>query len=75
VVTDPKKVLLALNWVIKEMEPAYKILAKVGLRQYHVLQCARPHQASGTGPDGIGGALPGAKEMEADGETKLLMNR
>lgn len=32
VVTDPKKVLLALRWVIKEMEDRYKILAKVGLR-------------------------------------------
>lgn len=32
VVTDPKKVLLALRWVIKEMEDRYKILAKVGMR-------------------------------------------
>lgn len=32
VVTDPKKVLLALRWVIDEMELRYKIFAKVGLR-------------------------------------------
>jgi DNA segregation ATPase FtsK/SpoIIIE, S-DNA-T family len=32
VVTDPKKVLMALRWVIQEMENRYKILAKVGLR-------------------------------------------
>jgi DNA segregation ATPase FtsK/SpoIIIE, S-DNA-T family len=32
VVTDPKKVLLALKWVIKEMDDRYKILAKVGMR-------------------------------------------
>lgn len=32
VVTEPKKVLLALNWVINEMEKRYQILAKVGVR-------------------------------------------
>ena len=32
VVTDPKKVLLALRWVIDEMELRYKIFAKVGVR-------------------------------------------
>ena len=32
VVVDPKKVLVALNWVIKEMEKRYRILAKTGVR-------------------------------------------
>jgi DNA segregation ATPase FtsK/SpoIIIE, S-DNA-T family len=32
VVTDPKKVLLALRWVVNEMENRYKIFAKVGVR-------------------------------------------
>ena len=32
VVTDPKKVLLALRWVIDEMEKRYKIFAKAGAR-------------------------------------------
>ncbi|MGA8660383.1 MAG: DNA translocase FtsK [Chthoniobacterales bacterium] len=32
VVTDPKKVLLALRWVINEMENRYRIFAKVGVR-------------------------------------------
>ena len=32
VVTDPKKVLLALRWVIEEMELRYRIFAKVGVR-------------------------------------------
>lgn len=35
VVTDPKKVLLALKWIIKEMEDRYKILAKCGVRNIH----------------------------------------
>src|SRR5437762_3011269 len=32
VVTDPKKVLLALRWLIDEMEQRYKIFARVGVR-------------------------------------------
>jgi S-DNA-T family DNA segregation ATPase FtsK/SpoIIIE len=32
IVTDPKKVLLALRWLIDEMERRYKIFAKVGVR-------------------------------------------
>ena len=32
VVTDPKKVLLALRWVIDEMELRYRIFAKAGVR-------------------------------------------
>ncbi len=32
VVTDPKKVILALRWIINEMEKRYQIFAKVGVR-------------------------------------------
>jgi S-DNA-T family DNA segregation ATPase FtsK/SpoIIIE len=32
VVTDPKKVLLALRWVVSEMEKRYRIFAHVGVR-------------------------------------------
>jgi S-DNA-T family DNA segregation ATPase FtsK/SpoIIIE len=41
VVTDPKKVLLALRWVIDEMELRYKIFAKVGVRNVATFN-ARP---------------------------------
>ena len=34
VVTDPKKVLLALRWVINEMERRYKVFAKYGSRNF-----------------------------------------
>ncbi len=30
--TDPKKVLLALRWVVDEMEQRYQIFAKTGVR-------------------------------------------
>ena len=32
VVTDPKKVLLALRWAVDEMEKRYAIFAKTGVR-------------------------------------------
>ena len=32
VVNDPKKVILALRWVVNEMEKRYQIFAKVGVR-------------------------------------------
>ena len=32
VVTDPKKVILALRWVVNDMEKRYQIFAKVGVR-------------------------------------------
>ncbi|MEO7317589.1 MAG: DNA translocase FtsK 4TM domain-containing protein [Chthoniobacteraceae bacterium] len=32
VVTDPKKVLLALRWAVEEMDKRYEIFAKVGVR-------------------------------------------
>ena len=32
VVTDPKKVVLALRWVVNEMEKRYQIFAKAGVR-------------------------------------------
>ncbi|HUL51351.1 MAG TPA: DNA translocase FtsK [Candidatus Nitrosotalea sp.] len=32
VVTDPKKVILALRWVVSEMDKRYQIFAKVGVR-------------------------------------------
>ena len=34
VVTDPKKVILALRWVVKEMERRYELFAKVGKRNF-----------------------------------------
>jgi S-DNA-T family DNA segregation ATPase FtsK/SpoIIIE len=53
VVTDPKKVLLALRWVIDEMEKRYKIFAKAGVRNILGFN-ARPKKKVGTGGAGPG---------------------
>ncbi len=41
VVTDPKKVILALRWVVNEMEKRYQIFARVGVRNINSFN-ARP---------------------------------
>ncbi len=56
VVTDPKKVLLALRWVIDEMEKRYKIFAKSGVRNITSFN-ARPKPKS-------------QKELDAEKEAK-----
>jgi S-DNA-T family DNA segregation ATPase FtsK/SpoIIIE len=44
VVCEPKKVILALRWVVREMEMRYKIMAKVGVRNVAAFN-ARARQA------------------------------
>ncbi len=45
VVTDPKKVLLALRWVVNEMEKRYQIFARVECPQHQILQRTPEGQA------------------------------
>jgi S-DNA-T family DNA segregation ATPase FtsK/SpoIIIE len=44
VVTDPKKVLLALRWVINEMERRYALFAKVGTRTFDGFNAMRARE-------------------------------
>ena len=60
VVTDPKKVLLALRWVIDEMEKRYKIFAKTGVRNITSFN-ARPRPKS-------------QKELDAEAEAEAAKN-
>lgn len=50
VVTDPKKVLLALRWLIDEMEQRYRIFARVGVRNIISFN-ARPKKKPVPGDD------------------------
>jgi S-DNA-T family DNA segregation ATPase FtsK/SpoIIIE len=56
VVTDPKKVLLALRWVIDEMEKRYKIFAKAGVRNITSFNARPPKKVV------AGGAEPGESD-------------
>jgi S-DNA-T family DNA segregation ATPase FtsK/SpoIIIE len=50
IVTDPKKVLLALRWLIDQMEYRYKIFARLGVRNVVGFN-ARPKKAVSAGAD------------------------
>ena len=47
VVTDPKKVILALRWVIKEMESRYEMFAKKGVRSFEGFNDLRQREIRG----------------------------
>jgi DNA segregation ATPase FtsK/SpoIIIE, S-DNA-T family len=57
VVTDPKKVLLALRWVIDEMEKRYKIFAQAGVRNITSFN-GRPAKKTQNELDELEGATP-----------------
>jgi DNA segregation ATPase FtsK/SpoIIIE, S-DNA-T family len=64
VVTEPKKVLLALRYVIDEMERRYRIFAKCGLRNIHGFN-ARPRE---TKPAEEAPPASGPEDNEAEDE-------
>src|SRR5258708_20978168 len=67
VVTDPKKVLLALRWLIDEMERRYKMFARVGVRNIISFN-ARPKKKTATEindpPEQKSGAIKRPREEE-----------
>ena len=65
VVTDPKKVLLALRWVIDEMEKRYKIFAKAGVRNITGFN-ARPAKKTQKELDAEAGVSPAGGGDAAD---------
>ncbi len=67
VVTDPKKVLLALRWVIDEMEKRYKIFAKTAVR--NITSFNAPAQAEDPGRTG----RRGGQEQPAAGRHPALV--
>ena len=60
VVNDPKKVILALRWVINEMEKRYQIFAKVGVRNIHSFNKRKSKKAP----------PPNQPELPLDGENE-----
>jgi S-DNA-T family DNA segregation ATPase FtsK/SpoIIIE len=71
IVTDPKKVLLALRWLIDEMERRYKIFARVGVRNIISFNARPPKKkdvdldedaVAAVGDRGAASATPPTKE-------------
>jgi S-DNA-T family DNA segregation ATPase FtsK/SpoIIIE len=78
VVTDPKKVLLALRWVIDEMEKRYKIFAQAGVRNVTSFN-GRPAKKTQKELDELEGATPRDKEHDrarpSDGDEEIKVPR
>ena len=73
VVTDPKKVLLALRWLIDEMERRYKIFARVGVRNIISFN-GRPTKKSNADADDDNSSSPnenGRDSARPAGEMKV----
>jgi DNA segregation ATPase FtsK/SpoIIIE, S-DNA-T family len=68
VVTDPKKVLLALRWVIDEMEKRYKIFAQAGVRNITSFN-ARPAKKTQKELDDVAAAVTGGRGSGSAAET------
>ncbi|HEY2103240.1 MAG TPA: DNA translocase FtsK [Chthoniobacterales bacterium] len=83
VVTDPKKVLLALRWLIDEMERRYKIFARVGVRNITSFN-ARPARKTqeelddteaprSAGKTAVAGTANASETMQVPREDELIV--
>jgi DNA segregation ATPase FtsK/SpoIIIE, S-DNA-T family len=68
VVTDPKKVLIALRWLSDEIDRRYKIFARVGMRNITSFN-ARPPKKTQKELDDIAAAVSGGREDDSAAET------
>jgi S-DNA-T family DNA segregation ATPase FtsK/SpoIIIE len=68
VVTDPKKVLLALRWLIDEMERRYKIFARIGVRNIISFNARPPKKTQKElDEEGVAAGVSPAKSRNAAG--------
>ncbi|MGK0184930.1 MAG: S-DNA-T family DNA segregation ATPase FtsK/SpoIIIE [Verrucomicrobiales bacterium] len=69
VVTDPKKVLLALRWVVNEMERRYKVFAQEGVRNFDSFNDRKPkEEAKAKAAAAKQPFIPGLDEEDSDAE-------
>src|SRR5262245_33627546 len=71
IVTDPKKVLLALRWVIDEMERRYRMFARVGVRNIVGFN-ARPKKKTQKELDAEGGESDRARKSAETGDAAAI---
>src|SRR6184192_661791 len=64
VVTDPKKVLIALRWLSDEIDRRYKIFARIGVRNITSFN-ARPPKKTQKESDDVAAAVSGSREEDA----------
>jgi S-DNA-T family DNA segregation ATPase FtsK/SpoIIIE len=74
VVTDPKKVLIALRWLSEEIDRRYKIFARVGMRNITSFN-ARPPKKTQKELDDVAAAVSGGREDDSAAETAAATMR
>jgi S-DNA-T family DNA segregation ATPase FtsK/SpoIIIE len=67
IVTDPKKVLLALRWLIDEMERRYRIFARVGVRNIVGFNARPKKKEMGPSDDSVEAGVPPTNSTSAAG--------
>jgi DNA segregation ATPase FtsK/SpoIIIE, S-DNA-T family len=67
IVTDPKKVLLALRWLIDEMERRYRIFARVGVRNIVGFNARPKKKDMGLSDDSVEAGVPPTNSTSAAG--------
>jgi S-DNA-T family DNA segregation ATPase FtsK/SpoIIIE len=73
IVTDPKKVLLALRWLIDEMERRYKLFARVGVRNIISFNGRTPKKKDvDLGEDSVDAGVRPAKSSNAADKTPTI---
>jgi DNA segregation ATPase FtsK/SpoIIIE, S-DNA-T family len=73
VVTDSKKVLLALRWVVNQMENRYKIFAKVGVRNVTGFNARpKPKSKQELGSAAVQGDQDGLDDEEAESSASQI---
>ena len=65
VVTDPKKTVLALQWLVNEMEKRYKLFAKVGVRKIEEFNKRMSKQQ-------VASPAPDPEETEQEEQTPVI---
>ena len=65
VVTDPKKAVLALQWLVNEMEKRYKLFAKVGVRKIEEFNKRMSKQQ-------VASPAPDPEETEQEEQTPVI---
>ncbi len=74
VVTDPKKVIMALRWVVNEMEHRYRLFAAEGVRNFETFNARKPKaraEVAAKEKSAARGTQPGSTGVDPNG-TMLL---
>src|SRR5438105_6305599 len=75
VVTDPKKVLIALRWLSDEIDRRYKIFARVGMRNITSFNARPPKKTQKELDDDVGAGVADAGTRSASGATEIRVPR